>query len=229
MSANTDLNVLRERIGCDVSDDMLRLSVTHRSYAYENGNLPTNERLEFLGDSVLGLVVTDAIYLKHPDLPESELAKLRAGVVNARALAATARTLGLGEFLLLGRGEETSGGREKLSILADALEAVIGAVYLSCGIEASNAFVHRMLDSVIEEAATIGAGLDWKTSLQELVSAKGLGSPEYVIEDSGPDHDKHFTARVRIVDRLLGFGEGRSKKEAEQQAAAGAFAELKAE
>ena len=229
MSANENLNLLRERIGSNVPDDMLRLSITHRSYAYENGNIPTNERLEFLGDSVLGLVVTDALYLKHPDLPESELAKLRAGVVNSRALADTARKLGLGEFLLLGRGEETSGGREKLSILADAMEAVIGAVYLSCGIEESNAFVHRMLDPVIEEAAEIGAGLDWKTSLQELVSAKGLGSPEYVIEDSGPDHDKHFTARVRIVDRLLGFGEGRSKKEAEQQAAAGAFAELKAE
>ncbi len=223
-----DLNKLRERIGFNVPDDMLQLSVTHRSYAYENGNIPTNERYEFLGDSVLGLIVTDALFAKHPDVPESELAKLRAGVVNARALAETAKNLGLGEFMLLGRGEIATGGREKASILADAMEAVIGAVYLAGGIEAAHTFVHQLLDPLIEEAATLGAGLDWKTSLQELSSSLGLGVPEYVIEDSGPDHDKHFTARVKLGEQLYGFGEGRSKKVAEQQAAAGAFAELKA-
>ena len=224
---NVDLDALRQKLGCDIPNDMLTIAITHRSYAYENGNLPTNERYEFLGDAVLGLIVTDALFAKHPDLPESELAKLRAGVVNARALAETAKNLDLGTYLLLGRGEETTGGRTKLSILADAMEAIIGVVYLACGIVVASEFVHRVLDPMIEKAAELGAGLDWKTSLQELASSLGLGVPEYVIEGSGPDHDRRFTAQVKFDERLLGFCQGKSKKEAEQQAAAGAFAELK--
>jgi ribonuclease-3 len=220
------LGGLTDRLGVEVEPELLVRSLTHRSYAYENGGLPTNERLEFLGDSVLGLVVTDTLYRTHPDLPEGQLAKLRAAVVNARALAGIGRELRLGEHLLLGRGEETTGGRDKASIVADTVEAVIGAVYLDCGLDAATALVHRLFDGLIEEAAVLGAGLDWKTSLQELCAAEGVGVPEYVVEESGPDHQKSFSARVRVGGELFGDGRGRSKKEAEQEAAATAYAEL---
>ena len=214
------------RIGVEVDPDLLERSLTHRSYAYENGGLPTNERLEFLGDSVLGLVVTDALYRTHPDLPEGQLAKLRAAVVNSRALAGIGRELALGEHLLLGRGEETTGGRDKSSIVADTVEAVIGAVYIDRGLEAATALVHRLVDPLIEEAAELGAGLDWKTSLQELCATASYGVPEYVVAESGPDHQKSFRARVRVAGELYGDGHGRSKKEAEQEAAATAYTEL---
>ncbi len=219
-------SALTERLGVEVEAGLLERSLTHRSYAYENGGLPTNERLEFLGDSVLGLVVTDTLYRTHPDLPEGQLAKLRAAVVNARALAGIGRDLRLGEHLLLGRGEETTGGRDKSSIVADTVEAVIGAVYLDRGLEAATALVHRLFDPLIEESAALGAGLDWKTSLQELCASEGVGVPEYVVEDSGPDHQKAFRARVRVGGALFGDGHGRSKKEAEQEAAATAYGEL---
>jgi ribonuclease-3 len=203
--------------------------LTHRSYAYEHGGLPTNERLEFLGDSVLGLIVTETLYATHPDLSEGRLAKLRAAVVNARALAEVAKTIGLGQHVKLGRGEEITGGRAKSSILSDTVEAVIGAVYLSGGFESARGVVHRLFDPLMAEAARLGAGLDWKTSLQELCAEHSLGVPEYVIEDEGPDHAKTFTARARVGDRLYGFGTGRSKKEAEQQAAETAYREIVAE
>jgi ribonuclease-3 len=218
-----DMSELRSRLGFDVSDELLTLAMTHRSYSYENGNIPTNERLEFLGDSVLGIVVTDTLYRLHPNEQEGQLAKLRAAVVNARALAEVAQTVGLGEFLFLGRGEETTDGRSKPSILADTCEAVIGAVYISGGIEWATALVHQWLDPLIEVAATLGAGLDWKTSLQELTSEFELGAPLYVIEETGPDHAKNFTAQVKIGEDFYGNGNGRSKKEAEQHAAATAF------
>src|SRR5437763_5925484 len=157
----------------------LERALTHRSYAYENDNPPTNERLEFLGDSVLGLVVTDTLYRGHPDLPEGQLAKLRAAVVNMRALAGVARGLKVGDHIQLGRGEEGTGGRDKASILADTLEAVIGAVYLDRGLEAADALVHRLFDALIIRSASLGAGLDWKTSLQELTATEELGVPEY--------------------------------------------------
>jgi ribonuclease-3 len=215
---------LRAALGRPVLDaELLERSLTHRSYAYENGGLPTNERLEFLGDSVLGVVVTETLFRTHPDLTEGRLAKLRAAVVNARALAEVARTVGLGEHIRLGRGEEATGGREKASILSDTVEAVIGAVYLSGGFPAASEVVHLLFDPLMEEAARLGAGLDWKTSLQELAAEHSLGVPEYVIEDTGPDHEKTFTARVRVGEELYGHGTGRSKKEAEQQAAETAY------
>ncbi|MFZ2502556.1 MAG: ribonuclease III [Nocardioides sp.] len=218
---------LRTRLGNPTLDpELLDRALTHRSFAYENGGLPTNERLEFLGDSVLGVVVTETLYRPHPDLPEGRLAKLRAAVVNARALAEVARLLSLGEHIKLGRGEETSGGRDKASILSDTVEAVIGAIHLSGGIESSTEVVHRLFDPLMEQAAELGAGLDWKTSLQELAAAHALGVPEYVIADEGPDHMKTFTAQVRVGDGLYGRGVGRSKKEAEQQAAETAYVEL---
>ena len=222
------LSDLAARLQVDVDLDLLERSVTHRSYSYENGGVPTNERLEFLGDSVLGLVVTDTLYRIHPDLPEGQLAKLRAAVVNSRALAGIGRALGLGDHLLLGRGEESTGGRDKSSIVADTVEAVLGAVYLDQGLEVATELVHRLFDPLIAESAALGAGLDWKTSLQELCAARGLGVPEYVVDESGPDHQTTFRARVRVAEQLYGDGQGRSKKEAEQEAAATAYGELEA-
>jgi ribonuclease III len=206
-----------------VGQELLDRALMHRSFAYENGGLPTNERLEFLGDSVLGLIVTDTLFRSYPDLPEGQLAKLRAAVVNMRALAGVARGLELGSYVQLGKGEEGTGGRDKSSILADTLEAVIGAVYLDQGLEAADALVHRLFDPVIARSARLGAGLDWKTSLQELTASEILGAPEYHVEESGPDHQKSFRAFVRIGAETYGEGEGRSKKEAEQQAAEAAW------
>ena len=229
MSEPSSYDDLRAALGSPVLDaELLERALTHRSYAYENGGLPTNERLEFLGDSVLGVVVTDTLFRSHPDLSEGRLAKLRAAVVNARALAEVARTIGLGEHVKLGRGEESTGGRDKASILSDTVEAVIGAVYLSGGFEVASEVVHRLFDPLMENAARMGAGLDWKTSLQELSADLGLGVPEYLIEDDGPDHMKTFVARVRVGEQVLGNGTGRSKKEAEQGAAETAYREIKA-
>ncbi|MFF3840993.1 ribonuclease III [Streptomyces sp. NPDC001930] len=215
--------LLEGRLGYRLESALLVRALTHRSFAYENGGLPTNERLEFLGDSVLGLVVTDTLYRTHPDLPEGQLAKLRAAVVNSRALADVGRELELGSFIRLGRGEEGTGGRDKASILADTLEAVIGAVYLDQGLDAASELVHRLFDPLIEKSSNLGAGLDWKTSLQELTAAEGLGVPEYLVSEEGPDHEKTFTAAARVGGVSYGTGTGRSKKEAEQQAAESAW------
>ncbi len=212
-----------------ISAETLERALTHRSYAYENGGLPTNERLEFLGDSVLSLVVTDTLFNGHPDMPEGHLAKLRAAVVQMNALAEVARDLRLGSFVKLGRGEEGTGGRDKPSILADTLEAVIGATYIDCGLPAASGLVHRLFDPVIERSSSLGAGLDWKTSLQELTADLGLGVPEYQVKDSGPDHQKLFRAVVKVGSRELGAGEGRSKKAAEQLAAEAAYRAITAE
>ena len=209
-----------------ITPETLERALTHRSFAYENGGLPTNERLEFLGDSVLSLVVTDTLYTGHPDLPEGQLAKLRAAVVQMTALAEVARDLRLGAYIRLGRGEEGTGGRDKPSILADTLEAVIGATYIDCGLESASGLVHRLFDPVIERSSSLGAGLDWKTSLQELTADRGLGVPEYHVKDSGPDHQKLFRAIVKVGSRELGQGEGRSKKAAEQLAAEAAYREI---
>jgi ribonuclease-3 len=225
--ALTNYAELRAALGDPVLDpELLDRALTHRSYAYENGGLPTNERLEFLGDSVLGVVVTETLYTEHPDLSEGRLAKLRAAVVNARALAEVGRGIGLGQHIKLGRGEESTGGRDKASILSDTVEALIGAVHLSGGIEVSTVMVHRLFDPLIEAASALGAALDWKTSLQELAAEHSLGVPEYLIEDEGPDHAKTFTARVRVGSELYGNGVGHSKKEAEQAAAETAYTDI---
>lgn len=225
----TNYAELRASLGDPILEpELLERALTHRSYAYENGGLPTNERLEFLGDSVLGVVVTETLYRTHPDLSEGRLAKLRAAVVNARALAEVGREIGLGEHVKLGRGEQATGGRNKASILSDTVEAVLGAVHLSGGFEVSSEVVHLLFDPLIEAASAMGAGLDWKTSLQELSAEHGLGVPDYVIEDEGPDHMKTFTAQVRVADALYGNGVGRSKKEAEQAAAETAYGEIAA-
>ena len=224
--AGPPYTVLEAQLGTGVDPELLERALTHRSYAYEHGGLPTNERLEFLGDAVLGLVVTDALYRDHPDLPEGALAKLRASVVNTRALADVARSLELGRWLRLGRGEEVTGGRDKSSILADTTEALIGAVYVDRGIEAAATLVRRLFDPLMRAASQDGAALDWKTALQELAAARGLGVPDYRIGESGPDHAKSFTAEVALGGDVLGTGAGRSKKEAEQHAAEAACAAL---
>jgi ribonuclease-3 len=198
---------LRAELGVEVSDDLLHLALIHRSFAYEQGGIAHNERLEFLGDSVLGIIVTDELYRRFPELAEGQLAKIRAAVVNARALANVARAIGLGSFILLGRGEVTTGGHDKSSILADSMEAVIGAMYLSQGLQGAGDFVHRIFDPLITASADHGL-------------------PEYVVEDSGPDHEKEFAARVIIGGQVLGTGVGRSKKIAEQQAAEAAYRAL---
>jgi ribonuclease III len=260
--STVDASALEAALGVTVDAELLERALTHRSYAYENGGLPTNERLEFLGDAVLGLVVTDTLYRVHPDLPEGQLAKLRASVVNMRALAGVARGLGaaegsggagaptnsatagggtggsgtgagsgtvargLGAHLRLGRGEEVTGGRDKASILADTLEALLGAVYLQYGLPTASEVVHRLFDPLLVDAAQRGAGLDWKTSLQELTANLGLGVPEYGVSEEGPDHAKSFTAHARVGGESLGSGAGRSKKEAEQKAAEAAWTVL---
>jgi ribonuclease-3 len=215
----------------ELSADLVVLALTHRSFAYEHGGLPTNERLEFLGDAVLGLVVTAEIFTKYPDRTEGELAKLKSAVVNTQALAQIARELaddGLGAHLLLGRGEVASGGAHKSNLLADGLESLLGAIYVQHGHEIAHKVIIRLFGDLLETAATLGAGLDWKTSLQELAAARRLGVPSYSITSTGPEHDKQFTARAVVNGVDYGAGEGRTKKEAEQQAAAAAYAALNA-
>jgi ribonuclease-3 len=223
--------LLEAAFGVALDPELLQRALTHRSYAYENGGLPNNERLEFLGDSVLGVVITTALYHNHPALPEGQLAKLRASVVNMRALADVARRLGpqgLGPYLLLGKGEENTGGRDKASILADTLEALLGAIYLQYGLDTVAKVIHKLFDPLMAESARRGAALDWKTSLQELTATQGLGVPEYKIDEAGPDHAKTFTAWVIVARERFGGAEGRSKKEAEQLAAEAAWRELDA-
>ncbi|MFT4200069.1 ribonuclease III [Gordonia sp. (in: high G+C Gram-positive bacteria)] len=227
--ADRDPQALLAALGTTIDDDLLTLALTHRSYAYENGGLPTNERLEFLGDSILGIVITEKLYRDYPDRPEGELAKIRASVVSGQALARLARTLGeggLGRHLYLGRGEEMTGGRDKDSILADGTEALLGAVYLQHGFEPAKQVILRLFSDAVADSGSKGAGLDWKTSLQELSAARSLGPPSYLISSTGPDHDKEFTATAVVGGEELGTGVGRSKKEAEQVAAQEAWRTL---
>ena len=219
---------LLEKLGVHLDPELLVLSLTHRSFAHEAGGIPTNERLEFLGDAVLGLVSAEALYRRHPDRPEGDLAKMRAASVSQRPLAAVARELDLGRFILLGKGEARTGGFDKDSILSDTVESLIGAVYLSHGLEVARDFVHRLLDDTLETAAELGAGLDWKTSLQEAAAELGAGSPEYSSEATGPDHARHFVSQVTIDGEVLGTGEGTAKKHAEQIAAQHAYQALRA-
>ena len=210
-------------MGVDINPQLLELAFTHRSHAYESGAQTTNERLEFLGDSVLGLIVTEELYRRYPDLDESRLSPLRSGIVNMRALAEIARTLELGDFIRLGKGEETTGGRDKNSLLADALEALIGAIYLESGYAKTYKVVSDLIHNTLENVMTKGAGLDGKTALQELMAVQGKGVPEYLVSETGPDHDKSFTAVAMVGGVAMAQGEGKSKREAEQLAARSAF------
>ena len=225
MSSISERTALSEKLGVDIDPELLSLALTHRSFAYENGGLPHNERLEFLGDSVLGQAVTVMLFTRHPELDEGALAKRRSSVVSTLALAEVARTIGLGEYLMLGRGEEQTGGRDKDSILADTMEAVIGATYLSVGPEAATALVLRLTEPLLADPERYGAAMDPKTSLQELAARVGAAPPIYSVESTGPDHDRLFTATVRVGE-VLTQGTGSSKKSAEMAAALRAWHEL---
>lgn len=222
---------LIDALGVGLPEELLTLALTHRSYAYENGGLPTNERLELLGDAVLGLVIVEELFHRHPDNSEGDLAKLRNSIVNSQALAGVARELtatGLGDYLLLGRGEINTGGNSKASILADTVESLIGAVYLQHGLEGARGVILRLFDELLDTAPTLGAALEWKSSLQELTAALGLGVPRYEVTSEGPDHDRRFTAVVHVNGAPRGSGVGRSKKTAETDAAAQAWTVLDA-
>ncbi len=188
--------------------------------------MPSNERLEFLGDAVLGLVVAEHCYRAYPELPEGSLAKVRAAVVNTNVLAEVAAELELGQTVLLGRGEDASGGRFKASILANSVEAVIGAVYLDQGWEAAVALVLRLLGNRIAEASAGPGAEDFKTRLQELVIRRAGELPRYEVDGAGPDHARRYTASVFVGGTRAGRGEGRSKKDAEQAAARQAWETL---
>jgi ribonuclease-3 len=218
--ATDPLATLEASLGVQFSDRTLLLgSLAHRSWCAENNGCASNERLEFLGDSVLGLVVTHYVFENFPDLPEGQLSEVRAGVVNSRVLAEVAQEIDLGPYLLLGKGEDAAGGRFKQSILADAFEAVVAAVYLDTDLATTRDLVLRCLRDRITEAVAGPGGRDYKTRLQELAAAQAIGRPRYVVRDEGPDHAKHFFAAVYFGDEHYGEGEGGSKKQAEQGAA----------
>ena len=224
------MHALARRLHWDVTDeDLLTQSLAHRSWCAEKSGAASNERLEFLGDAVLGLVVTDHLFRTYPSLPEGELAKVRASVVNSEALAEVAAAHQLGDALLLGKGEDSSGGREKPSILADAMEAVIGAVYIDRGWGAADRLVMGLLGERIHEAAAGPGGQDYKTRLQELCARCFEDVPRYTVTDDGPDHAKRFDAVVKVGGEVVGEGGGRSKKQAEQGAARVAWQRLSAE
>ncbi|MEO5310431.1 ribonuclease III [Corynebacterium sp. c24Ua_83] len=216
---------LLEAWGVDLPDDLLRLALTHRSFANENGHLPNNERLEFLGDAVLGLAVAEQLYRQFPERAESDISKMRSGVVNMYALADVARHLGMGDYILLGRGEMLTGGKDKHSILADSVESMLGAIYLHHGFEVARATVLRLFAEKITEAPTTGLTMDWKTVLLEKLSDMKLPLPTYEVRGEGPEHDKTFYATVTIED-LVTDGEGHTKKVAEHAAAKQAVQKL---
>ncbi|MCW4466213.1 ribonuclease III [Glutamicibacter sp. MNS18] len=210
---------LQKRLGVTIDSETLRLALTHRSYAYENGGIPTNERLEFLGDSILGFCIAEYLYETQPDLAEGDLAKRRAAVVSMRALASVARQLDLGHHIYLGRGEKQSDGANKASILADTVEAIFGAVYLHHGIEVVRSLILRLITPMLEDGELLGAATDWKTVIQEEAAGNKLGEVFYEVTGTGPDHARAYTAILNIGQRVLAEGHGPSKKEAEQEAA----------
>jgi len=223
-----DLTELTQRLGVEIDPELLVLALTHRSYAYEHPGTRHNERLEFLGDSILGQAVTVMLYRRFPELDEGDLAKRRASLVSTLALADIARGIGLGEFLRLGKGEERTGGADKSSILADTLEAVLGACFIANGPEPARDLVLRLVETLMDDPDRFGLAMDPKTALQELVVARGLGEVAYRIEARGPDHARVFTAVAVVGDAELGTGEGSSKKAAESVAAFEAVETLRA-
>ena len=227
-SVKIERSPLLATLGVQIEPVILELALTHRSFAYENGGIPTNERLEFLGDSILGQAVTVMLYRTYPDLDEGHLAKRRASLVSTAALAQIARGLGLGEYIRLGRGEILTGGRDKASILADTVEALIGATFLDAGGEVATAFVLRLIAPLLAEPGHFGVSMDPKTALQELAASAGVGVPVYALESSGPDHSKVFVATVAIGSAVTAEGVGPSKKFAEMAAAREAIDRLNA-
>lgn len=219
---------LYQALGYEFSDpSLLDLALTHRSWCAENSGRESNERLEFLGDAVLGMSITESLFTSQPDQAEGDLAKARAEVVSAPSLSEVARYLELGPLLFLGRGEELSGGVDKDSILADATEAVFGAVFVESGWESARDVVLRMLGGKAQQAQTTPGEGDFKTRLQELAAQQSLPVPHYEMTSTGPDHDRKFVSIVRIGE-TIGEGNGTSKKQAQQSAAQQALAVLDA-
>lgn len=214
---------LLTHLGVDIEREGLRHALTHRSFANENGMLPNNERLEFLGDAVLGLSVATQLFEQYPDRAESDISKMRASIVSRYGLADIAREIGLGQHILLGKGEESTDGRNKDSILADTMEAVLGAIYRQHDFFVAREVVLRLFKAKIDTASAQGLHQDWKTTLQEKVAEKRLPAPVYEAEVTGPDHDQQFTSHVLIDGVKRGTGSGPNKKLAEQQAAHQAF------
>lgn len=221
------LDALCHKLGVDIETSLLELALTHRSYSYENGGTPSNERLEFLGDSVLGFVVTAHLHDRFTELDEGELTKLKNAVVSAKALGVLSSQLEVGKYLRLGKGEELTGGREKNNLLADAFEAILGAVYVSKGLEAASSIIEKFVFPLLADPDALRAEADPKTTLIEFVQHKNLGALEYQITFEGPDHDRNFFCAVLIGQKKIAEGAGRSKKAAETEAAIAALKTLR--
>ncbi len=225
-----DLAALQQTLGISFNDlSLLEQALVHSSYLNENpGFAPaSNERLEFLGDAVLGLVVAEKLYQDFPRSAEGEMTRLRATLVRGNTLARVARTIKLGDYLYLGKGEETSGGRRKPANLAGALEAMIAAIFLDQGLTTTSDFILRLFDEELQRVASQGGGIDYKSQLQELIQSREQQTPVYqLVEAMGPDHDRRFTIEVRVGDTVLGKGSGKSKKAAETEAARSALEQL---
>lgn len=219
------LEVLIERLGVSISQDLLTQALTHRSHSYENGNQPNNERLEFLGDSVLGFVVTAELYKRFGELQEGELSSLKNSVVSAKALAEVAAGIDIGSFLLLGKGEEKTGGRDKGNLLADAFEAILGAIYVEHGLTRASELVERFIFPLLDNHTDLLLNSEPKTKLQEIAQERGLSAPAYETTHTGPDHDRVFSALV-TVGEVVAAGEARSRKGAESEAAIAAIKAL---
>lgn len=221
--SSVDHTPLLDALGVTLPDELLRHALTHRSFANENGNLPNNERLEFLGDAVLGLSVANQLYEQYPSRPESDISKMRASIVSRFGLADIAREIDLGPHILLGKGELVTDGREKDSILADTTEALFGAIYLEHGFETARGVILRLFAAKIDGASASNIHRDWKTTLQERVAELKYPMPVYSATSTGPEHDLTFTAQVTVNGQVLGHGVGGSKKFAEQESARQAF------
>jgi ribonuclease-3 len=222
-----DLKALCDTLGVEVDHELLQQALTHRSYAYEHGGIPNSERLEFLGDSVLGFVITEHIYRILPDLDEGELTKVKNSVVSEKALSVAAKQIGLGQQLLLGKGEEQTGGRSKPSLLCDAFESVLGAVYISAGLPAARGMIEKYIYPFLSDPDALRFQADPKTSIQELALARSLGAVRYEVTHSGPDHDRIFFATIFVGDVEHGTAEGKTKKSAETAAAELALLKLR--
>ncbi|APT87129.1 MULTISPECIES: ribonuclease III [Corynebacterium] len=225
--AAVDHAPLLAQLGVEMSEEYLRHALTHRSFANENGHLPNNERLEFLGDAVLGLSVASKLYTVYPSRPESDISKMRASIVSRYGLSDIAREIELGKHILLGKGEQSTGGRDKDSILADTTEAIFGAIYLQFGFETAREVILRLFAKKIENASISGRHLDWKTTLQELCADLHASMPVYTATSTGPEHDQTFSAVATVAGVSVGQGVGHNKKLAEQEAAQQAFHTLR--
>jgi len=228
--ALADLAALQQTLGISFKDpSLLEQALVHSSYVNENPGLApaSNERLEFLGDAVLGLIVAEKLYQDFPYSDEGEMTRLRAALVRRDTLARVARTIKLGDYLYLGKGEETSGGRRKPANLAGALEAIVAAIFLDQGSTTTSDFILQLFNEELQRVASQRGGVDYKSQLQELIQAREQQTPAYqLVEAMGPDHDRRFTVEVRAGDTVLGKGSGKSKKAAETEAARIALEQL---